>query len=79
MTGDQAWLTAWLPDSWPIGLTLLVVITVHVLTPAATGLPAPYDSLAHTALVAVLVVAAIGSASRLYGLLQRHRRTDTPA
>lgn len=65
--------------TWPIGLTFCIVLGEIVLTPVATALRSPFDVIAHFLLVAVLAVACIGSASRLYGLLQTQSSDSRPA
>jgi len=60
-----------LPVTWPIGLSLLLVIGVSLFSGVTDSLAPPLNIIADLALILVLVIGLVGSASRLYQLLQQ--------
>ena len=60
-----------LPVTWPVGLSLLLVIGVSLFSGVTDSLAPPLNVIADLALILVLVIGLVGSASRLYQLLQQ--------
>jgi len=61
-----------LPVRWPVGLTLLLVVGVRLLSGVTDSLEPPLNIIVDLTLILVLAIGLVGSASRLYQLLQ-HR------
>jgi hypothetical protein len=71
MKGSESASNGVLPVTWPIGLSLLLVIGVSLFSGVTDSLAPPLNVIANLALILVLVIGLVGSASRLYQLLQQ--------
>ena len=71
MKGSESASDGVLPMTWPIGLSLLLVISVSLFSGVTDSLAPPLNVIADLTLILVLAIGLVGSASRLYQLLQQ--------
>ena len=71
MKGSESASDNVLPVTWPIGLSLLLVIGVSLFSGVTDSLEPPLNVIADLTVILVLVIALIGSGSRLYQFLQQ--------
>ena len=71
MKGSESASDGVLPMTWPIGLSLLLVISVSLFSGVTDSLAPPLNVIADLTLILVLVIGLVGSASQLYQLLQQ--------
>jgi len=66
-----------LPEKWPIGLSLLLIIGVYFLGGMTESLEPPLSVITDLAMIVVLFIALLGSTARLYQLLQRRKSSQS--
>lgn len=71
MKGSENTANGILPVKWPIGLSLLLIIAVYLLGGMTDSLEPPLSIITDLAMILVLFIALLGSASRLYQFLQQ--------
>lgn len=78
MTASESGRPAILRVMWPIGLSFLLVIAVSLVTRALGPFIFPLNLVFNLALLGMVAVGCLGSASRLYFLLWRRNATVSP-